>query len=122
MKPKASDYWRVVCAPRIRARKQELGGRSLPDSEIAAAVEAATGKPSDRALVNHWLLGRREPYISQFYALCEKLAVDPLEILREMPAQNGRKHFRGDEIPLSAAKAQPNRTSSVRVLPRRKNR
>lgn len=75
------DYWRDVCAPRLLAKKKELG-RKLPDREIAAAVEAATGKPSERSLVWMWLHGEREPFVSQFFALCEKLGVQPEAILK----------------------------------------
>jgi hypothetical protein len=76
------DYWRRVCAPKLKRRKEELG-RAVPEREIAAAVEAATGKNSERGLVSLWLLGEREPYISQFFALCEKLGMDPAEVLED---------------------------------------
>jgi len=79
MDPK--DHWRDVCAPLLKARKAELG-RKLPEREIAAYVEANTGKPSQQTLINHWLTGRREPFVSQFLALCTKLEVDPLGVLR----------------------------------------
>ena len=74
------DYWRNVCAPKLRARKRELG-REVPEREIAAAVESASGKRSERGLVSLWLLGKREPYISQFFALCEKLELNHAEVL-----------------------------------------
>lgn len=74
------DYWRDVCAPKLKAKKDELG-RAMPEREIAAYVETATGKRSTRALVSLWLLGEREPYISQFFALCQKLGVEPDDIL-----------------------------------------
>lgn len=80
------DHWKNVCAPILMARKKELG-RRVPEREIAAAVEAATGKQSERSLVGMWLQGRREPYVSQFIALCEKLELDPAEVL-----------FHGDRI------------------------
>jgi hypothetical protein len=83
------DYWRKVCAPKLKRRKGELG-RGLPEHEIAAYVEAKTGKRSERGLVSLWLLGKREPYISQFFALCEKLEMDPFEILsQERPSRVG---------------------------------
>lgn len=78
---KWGDYWKTVCAPKLKAKKAELG-RGVPEREIAAAVEAATGKPSERSLVNMWLHGEREPFISQFFALCEKLGADPAEVLK----------------------------------------
>lgn len=74
------DYWREVCAPKLKAKKEELG-REVPEREIAAWVETATGQPSGRALVNLWLLGLREPTVSQFVALCHKLKLDPDEVL-----------------------------------------
>lgn len=78
------DYWRRVCAPKLLARKEELG-REMPEREIAAAVETATGKPSGRGLVWSWLHGEREPFISQFFALCDKLGLEPTDVLREEP-------------------------------------
>lgn len=75
------DYWRTVCAPKLKARKDTLG-RGVPEREIASYVEARTAFRSGRALVQAWLHGAREPYISQFFALCEKLEVDPVEVLR----------------------------------------
>jgi len=74
------EYWRSVCAPKLKARKDELG-RSVPEREIAAYVESNSGKKTTRSLVNLFLLGEREPYISQFFALCDKLGVSPDEVL-----------------------------------------
>jgi hypothetical protein len=76
-----ADYWRRVCAPTLKIRKERLG-RGVPEHEIAAYVRNATGKPSKRALVQHWLQGTREPFISQFFALCSKMEIDPLEVLK----------------------------------------
>ena len=75
-------YWAEVCAPKLRAQKATLGGRKLPEREIASYVEAHSGKRTGRALVQTWLTGRREPYISQFFALCDKLELEPEEVLR----------------------------------------
>jgi hypothetical protein len=74
------DYWRRVCAPKLLAKKKELG-RAVPEREIALYVERTTGKPSERSLVWMWLHGEREPFISQFFALCSKLEIDPIEVL-----------------------------------------
>lgn len=82
---KWSSYWREICAPKLLAKKNQLG-RVVPERDIAAFVEAATGKPSGRALVGHWLRGDREPFISQFFALCQKLELEPFEVLRQQPA------------------------------------
>lgn len=82
------DFWRDVCAPKLRDQKAKLGGRKLPEREIADYVEAHSGKRTGRALVQTWLTGRREPYISQFFALCDKLEVDPQVVLhRDRPAR-----------------------------------
>ena len=88
------DYWKRNCAPKMMARKKELG-RGVSEREIAAYVEEQTGKPSERALIGHWLHGRREPFFSQFLALCEKLEMDPHEVLRGKQEQRTR-------IPLAA--------------------
>jgi hypothetical protein len=84
------DYWRKVCAPKLMAKKKELG-RKVPEREIAAYVEANSGKPSERGLVSLWLLGLREPYISQFFALCKKLEMDPHEVLTSTPPPKSPK-------------------------------
>lgn len=77
---KWGNYWRDVCAPKLLARKKELG-RKVPERDIATAVETATGKPSERSLVWMWLHGEREPFVSQFFALCEKLDLEPAAVL-----------------------------------------
>ena len=77
----SKNYWRDVCAPKLRAAKERAGGRKLSQEDIASYVESNTDKPSGRALVGHFLTGEREPYFSQFIALCRKLGVDPAEVL-----------------------------------------
>lgn len=85
MKRQAATYWREVCAPKLKAKKDELG-RSVPERDIAAAVETASRKRTTRGLISLFLLGEREPYISQFMALCQKLGLDPLDVLgKETP-------------------------------------
>lgn len=79
-KPSPEDYWRTVCAPKMRAAK-EVVGRKLSNTAIAAAVEEASGKNTSRQLVEAWFEGSREPYISQFFALCQYLEVEPHEVL-----------------------------------------
>lgn len=74
------DYWREKCAPKLMAKKKELG-RAVPEKEIAVYVELESGKSTTRGLVSLWLLGKREPYISQFFALCKKLDLPPHEVL-----------------------------------------
>jgi hypothetical protein len=106
------NYWARVCAPKLRARKKEMG-RGVPEREIAAYVESATGKRSERALINLWFLGKREPYISQFLALCNKLQVDPLEILRELPVT--RKHFKGDVTSTPENEMRNNKVRKLKV-------
>lgn len=80
MEEKWGSHWRLVCAPKLLERKEKLG-RAVPEVEIAAFVESETGKPSGRALVWRWLHGEREPFVSQFLALCQKLGVEPNSIL-----------------------------------------
>jgi hypothetical protein len=75
-----SGYWKEVAAPKARARKDRLG-RAVSNTSIAAAVEASTGKRTSRQLVEAWFAGKREPYISQFFALCKYLELDPGEML-----------------------------------------
>jgi hypothetical protein len=75
-----SKYWTKVCAPALSSRKNKLG-RTFPEREIAAAVAKATGKRTSRSLVGMWLGGAREPYISQFIALCDTLGIDPKDVL-----------------------------------------
>lgn len=77
---KAADYWREIGAPKIRARKDALG-RSVSNSSIAAAVEEASGKNTSRQLVEEWMKGEREPYVSQLAALCTVLDIGMEEIL-----------------------------------------
>ncbi len=94
MDPK--DYWKQVCAPIVRGKKEKIG-RSLTNSDIAAAVERATGKDTSRQLVEHWFRGIREPYMSQFIALCARLEVDPMEVLK--PAGARQVYFIRGEVP-----------------------
>lgn len=91
----AREYWRAVCAPILKARKQILN-HDLSDQDIASYVEAESGKSTSRVLVNLWFSGRREPYMSQFIALCSKLAVDPLGVLRGellVKEESGRRTY-----------------------------
>lgn len=96
-------YWGEVCAPKLLARKEKIG-RKLPEREIASYVEEKTGKPSGRALVWRWLHGQREPFISQFFALCEKLELDPGEVLNRSRATAGAPKFR--QVPLPRHQAR----------------
>ena len=72
--------WREVLAPRLKARKAELG-RSVSETAIARDVETATGQDSSRSLVAMWFRGEREPTVTQFVALCMRLMLDPVEVL-----------------------------------------
>jgi hypothetical protein len=77
------EYWKETCAPILRAKKDQLKGQGkiASDQALAAAVEDRSGKRSGRALVNHMLNGVREPYFSQFLALCDMLEVEPASVL-----------------------------------------
>lgn len=77
------------------AKKQAIG-RSLSNTDIAAAVERATGKDTSRQLVEHWFRGIREPYMSQFIALCERLELDPKQVITASTAAS-KPVFRSDE-------------------------
>lgn len=95
---KSVDYWREVCAPKLRGRKREIG-RELTNTEIAAAVEARSTKSTTRQLIEHFFNGRREPYISQFFALCEVMKLDPMDVLTQRQQHTERKAlFRVQEI------------------------
>jgi hypothetical protein len=109
---KASDYWREVCAPKLKARKDELG-RTVPEREIAAAVEAASGKRTGRAALGHILSGEREPYISQFVALCQKLELDPLTVLQSV-APSRRSAIQGMSSGFSHQKSDKTHTTKSR--------
>ena len=78
-----ADYWRLVGAPKARAKKDELG-RSVSNTSIAAAVEQKSGKSTSRQLVEEWFKGEREPYVSQLVALCEHLDLSIVEVLSPM--------------------------------------
>jgi hypothetical protein len=67
-------------------RLKRAKGR-MADADIAAAVEEIlqqTVRPNysiKRAVVNHWLNGRRIPTLSEFFALCQVVGADPGEVL-----------------------------------------
>jgi transcriptional regulator with XRE-family HTH domain len=82
---RTGDHWRKVCAPQLKRVKDRLG-RGVPEREIAAAVHTASGKGTTRQLVSLWLHGQREPYISQFLALCDKLGVNWRDVMEPSPA------------------------------------
>lgn len=75
-----ANHWKTLCAPKVRNRKHALG-RAVPEKEVAAYVEVNSGKNTKRGLVSLWVSGAREPYISQFLALCDKLDLDPHVVL-----------------------------------------
>lgn len=97
MDPKG--YWKQVCAPVVRGKKAKFG-RSLSNTAIAASIERATGKDTSRQLVEHWFRGIREPYMSQFIAMCDRLEIDPIEVLK--PASASRKWLTKTQIYNSA--------------------
>lgn len=77
----SGDYWKRICAPFLKGKKDKIG-RSLTQADMAEAIEKESGKDTARALVGHWLKGIREPYISQFVALCRQLGVEPEEAIK----------------------------------------
>lgn len=78
MPPQTWKSWHV----RLKALK-----RGIPDVEIAAAVEETLQSTVrrnysiKRAVVNHWLNGRRSPSLAEFFALCQAVGADPGEVL-----------------------------------------
>ena len=75
------DYWKLVAAPKIRARKRVLG-RARSNASLAEAIELASGKRTGRGLFEHFMRGTREPYISQVVAMCSVMEVPLQEILQ----------------------------------------
>lgn len=102
-------YWKKYCAPKLKARKDELG-RGVSEREIAAYVEANSGKKTTRSLVSLFLLGEREPYISQFFAMCKKLDMEPDEVLTDSLESVG-KH-----TPLFKSGQQTKRMKTLKKL------
>jgi len=80
------DFWRLCAAPVLSAKKKALGDRALPQAELAEYVQSETGKNTSRALLGHFLKGEREPYFSQFIALCRRLDVKPGDIFSNAPS------------------------------------
>jgi hypothetical protein len=74
-------YWRDVVAPKLKARKAELG-RAVSEQSIAYDVAQATGQDSSRSLLAMWLHGAREPTVSQFMALCERMGISGIDMLQ----------------------------------------
>lgn len=75
----SADYWRTICA---RALKEARAAVDQTDEEIARYVQAVSGKRTSRPQLNLILSGKREPYISQFIALCSILKLSPGGVLR----------------------------------------
>ncbi len=75
-------YWRQVLAPKLKARKAELG-RKVSETSIAYDVSQGTGQDSSRSLLAMWLRGEREPTVSQFMALCERMGLSGIDLLRD---------------------------------------
>lgn len=88
-------FWVKKIAPRLKARKDELG-RNHPERTIAFDVQMATGQESSRSLLAMWFRGEREPTLSQFMALCDRMGLDPLEVI------TGRTFINPDKASTSA--------------------
>lgn len=61
--------------------EQEKKTAHKTDADLAAEVSELVGYDIGRALVNHWLRGRRTPSLLEFMALCAALGADPGHIL-----------------------------------------
>lgn len=112
MKASLTTYWAKVCAPILKARKDELG-RGVPEREIAAFVESETGQDSSRSLVSLWLLGEREPTVSQFIALCDKLGLELDEVLAATTTPKRQAAVHGDQAKFSSRKPDTNSRKKV---------
>lgn len=71
----------------IAKAKQEAkaSGRIKGDVDLAVTVSEMleqAGLPGkiNRAGLNHWITGRRQPTMAQFLALCEALEISPAEV------------------------------------------
>lgn len=53
----------------------------MTNTEIAAEVEAKSGKATTRQLLEMFFRGEREPYISQLVALCSALDMDMMKLI-----------------------------------------
>ncbi len=92
---KAADYWREVGAPKLRARKAEIG-RSMTNTDIADVVEGMSGKRTTRPLLEAFFKGEREPYISQLVAICDVMKMDLMSLVAP-PTAMRRPAFRVQE-------------------------
>jgi len=99
-------YYKKSLAPKLKARKDELG-RSVPERSIAFDLQMATGQESSRSLLAMWFRGEREPTVTQFMALCERMGLSPIEVL----AASGsvRQRTRGRTINEKDAAAEPDK-------------
>lgn len=68
-----------------RAKEAKTASGARPDVEIAELVseilEASGRSPVKRAVVNHWLNGRRDPSLAEFFALCHVIDANPGDVL-----------------------------------------
>lgn len=77
--PPAWDKWHE----RADAHKKEQG---ISDAEISAVVNSLTDREAKRAQINHIMLGKRDPTLSQFLAVCFAVGLDPGDVLFKAPA------------------------------------
>jgi len=86
-------YWRKVVAPQLRAKKNEIG-RGVPGRRIAFELQQETGQVSSPSLFRMWLKGDREPTVTQFLALCEKLDLPWAGVLKPVMKVSHRAPLR----------------------------
>ncbi len=55
------------------------------DADLSVAISETLQETINRAAINHWLNGVRQPNVQQFLALCAALKVSPSKILGEEP-------------------------------------
>lgn len=74
----------------IAKAKAKDDGRISGDIDLAAKVsdtlESIGQKKVERAAVNHWITGNRQPSVVQLLALCDALGVTPCDILDCAPS------------------------------------
>jgi transcriptional regulator with XRE-family HTH domain len=86
MKPDLPAWVSRLAAAKKAAKE---AGLIKGDADLSAAISETLqpdGKEKiNRAAINHWLNGVRQPNVQQFLALCAALKVSPAKILGEDP-------------------------------------
>jgi transcriptional regulator with XRE-family HTH domain len=84
--------------------------RGMVDVEIAAAVSELLQRRDrrdhtrSRGTINHWLNGKRQPDLEEFFVLCEVLGADARELLFGRESTNDARAYPG---PIAVARERP---------------